>query len=244
MNSINFLLFLKTAIAHLISDFLLQTKKTATEKNNKGFKSRHLYYHTLITAFILFLIILDLSQWPIVLIIALTHFIIDGSKSFIKKNNEKIWVFFADQIFHFLVIIIVWLTFTGQWGSFMNLTYIILNKINNWWILLGLIFVTFPLSVIIGLLTRKWSDEIKTEKSGLKDAGKWIGIIERVLVFLFVLLNQTGVIGFLLTAKSVFRFGDLTKNQEQKKTEYIIIGTLLSFSTAVFIGLIVKFIIR
>jgi hypothetical protein len=47
------------------------------------------------------------------------------------------------------------------------------------------------------------------------------------------------VIGFLLAAKSVFRFGDLTRAKNRKLTEYILIGTLLSFLIAIATGLIV-----
>lgn len=36
-------------------------------------------------------------------------------------------------------------------------------------------------------------------------------------------------VGFLLAAKSVFRFGDLRDDQDRKRTEYVLIGTLLSF---------------
>ena len=57
-------------------------------------------------------------------------------------------------------------------------------------------------------------------------------------------IDQIMVIGFLLAAKSVFRFGNLNNPSEQKKTEYIIIGTLISFSTAIFIGLLIKYILK
>ena len=46
-------------------------------------------------------------------------------------------------------------------------------------------------------------------------------------------------IGFLLAAKSIFRFGDLNKAQELRNTEYILIGTLTSFAIAISIGLII-----
>jgi len=44
-------------------------------------------------------------------------------------------------------------------------------------------------------------------------------------------------VGFLLTAKSVFRFGDLKESKDRKLTEYILIGTLLSFGIAIIVGL-------
>lgn len=72
--------------------------------------------------------------------------------------------------------------------------------------------------------------------SGLKDAGKYIGMLERLFVFLFVLTNFWEGIGFLLAAKSIFRFGDLKDTNDVKLTEYILIGTLLSFGLAILIG--------
>ena len=43
-------------------------------------------------------------------------------------------------------------------------------------------------------------------------------------------------IGFLLAAKSIFRFGELTKPREVKITEYVMIGTFSSFAIAIILG--------
>jgi hypothetical protein len=51
-------------------------------------------------------------------------------------------------------------------------------------------------------------------------------------------------IGFLLAAKSIFRFGELTKPREVKITEYVMIGTLSSFTIAILLGTIALKIIR
>ena len=40
-------------------------------------------------------------------------------------------------------------------------------------------------------------------------AGHFIGLLERVLMLSFILLGEYGGVGFLLAAKSIFRFGDL-----------------------------------
>ncbi len=45
-------------------------------------------------------------------------------------------------------------------------------------------------------------------------------------------------VGFLLAAKSIFRFGELNKAKEIKVTEYVLIGTFASFTIAVVIGII------
>ncbi|NLR93576.1 DUF3307 domain-containing protein [Flammeovirga agarivorans] len=73
--------------------------------------------------------------------------------------------------------------------------------------------------------------------ASLQDAGQWIGILERILILTFVLNGDLKSIGFLLTAKSVFRFGDLKGGKDRQMTEYILIGTLISFGLAIFAGL-------
>lgn len=74
---------------------------------------------------------------------------------------------------------------------------------------------------------------------GLANAGKWIGICERVLILTFVLMQQYSAIGFLMTAKSILRFSDKETNT-QLKTEYILVGTLVSFATSAMIGVVMK----
>lgn len=63
---------------------------------------------------------------------------------------------------------------------------------------------------------------------------------ERVLVLTLVLLDQLTAIGFLLAAKSVLRFGELRGAQDRKLTEYVLMGTLLSVSTAMVLGLLIR----
>ena len=59
-------------------------------------------------------------------------------------------------------------------------------------------------------------------------------------VFTFILLNQLPAIGFLLAAKSVFRFGDLRQSDDKKLTEYVMLGTLSSFAITIAVGLAVS----
>lgn len=67
---------------------------------------------------------------------------------------------------------------------------------------------------------------------GFVDGGKMIGRLERLLIFLFVLTAAPTAIGFLVTAKSILRFGEIKDHDSQKEAEYIIIGTLMSFGFA------------
>ena len=88
-------------------------------------------------------------------------------------------------------------------------------------------------------LMAPWSDQIDSDQNeSLRGAGKYIGMLERIFVYLAIITGNIQVIGFLLAAKSVFRFGDLTRSKDKKLTEYILIGTLFSFLMAIVVGLL------
>lgn len=74
----------------------------------------------------------------------------------------------------------------------------------------------------------------------LPNAGQWIGYIERILILTFVLIGSIEGVGFLLAAKSVFRFGELNKAKEIRTTEYVLIGTLASFTIAILTGIAIS----
>ena len=69
------------------------------------------------------------------------------------------------------------------------------------------------------------------------NTGRIIGLLERIFVFLFVLLNQYAAIGFILAAKGVARFQDF---KNRTFAEYVLIGTLLSALLAMMIAFLVK----
>ena len=45
---------------------------------------------------------------------------------------------------------------------------------------------------------------------------------------------------FLLAAKSIFRFGDLRQSDDKMRTEYVLLGTLFSFTLTIMLGLLVN----
>lgn len=55
--------------------------------------------------------------------------------------------------------------------------------------------------------------------------GRIIGVLERILLFVFLLQGQFGAIGFVLAAKAFTRFKAL---DDRAFAEYVLIGTLLS----------------
>jgi hypothetical protein len=181
---------------------------------------------------LILLILWDLSYWPVALAIAMSHYIIDGLKlSFQTEKNRSYW-FAADQLAHLAVLFTVWFYYWNETPF-----YTISDEF--WVILTGTIFLTYPSSYIMMNVMSRWTTGIELDNEGsLNNAGKFIGILERLFVYLAIITGHLQVIGFLLAAKSIFRFGDLTRSKDRKLTEYILIGTLLSFLIAIFAGLI------
>ncbi|NEN24460.1 DUF3307 domain-containing protein [Cryomorpha ignava] len=225
-------LLIKFILAHLIGDFFLQTAKSIGQKNNLKWRSPQLYIHTVVH-FALLLLIAGLNHWVAALIITVFHFLIDGSKlQFQNEKNKQTW-FFLDQLLHLIVMVAVWAYITQ------------VPKIEISAALLAggtaLIFLTRPASFFIYQALSHWGNEMTEEgqsQKALPKAGSYIGMLERALVFGFILIGQWGAIGFLMAAKSIFRFGDLTRAKDRKLTEYILIGTLMSFGLAILAGMI------
>ncbi|NLT04061.1 MAG: DUF3307 domain-containing protein, partial [Bacteroidales bacterium] len=94
-----------------------------------------------------------------------------------------------------------------------------------------------PTSIFLNLFIKRWSPTESSNQS-LPNAGKWIGYLERILILTFILTGNMEGVGFLLAAKSIFRFGELSKASEIKTTEYVLIGTLASFTIAIILGTI------
>jgi hypothetical protein len=98
---------------------------------------------------------------------------------------------------------------------------------------------------VVDLFTEKWRKQIRVieaedEIGSLNDAGKYIGMLERFLVLTFILSGNPSAIGMLIAAKSILRFNDLKGEASKKMSEYVLIGTLLSFSLCIITGLIVN----
>ncbi|MDO3694878.1 DUF3307 domain-containing protein [Wenyingzhuangia sp. chi5] len=235
------MLILKLLIAHVLGDFVLQPNKWVKHKEKKKWASKYLYIHTVIHALLLLIFLGFQVQylWTIVMI-SISHLIIDSIKLLKPLKNNRV-LFFADQIAHLMVIGLV----VKQWNS---LTFDVKSIVTeqNLLLVLALLLLTSVTSIVLKVVFSVWNkeiEEVSKEDSSLKNAGKYIGILERLFVFAFVVLNQWQAIGFLLAAKSVFRFGDLTKAKDRKLTEYILVGTLLSFGIAILIGLTYQYLI-
>ncbi len=224
----------KLIVSHLLTDFVLQPSSWVAERNRKHFASRKLYLHALVTA-VLAYIFIGWQYWLVALIILVTHFFIDGWKSY---RPQRIRYFLIDQVLHLVVIIGCWWASFQQWDLWGELRRRVETDIHGWIVLAAFVFVTTPAGILIGQLTNGWSKKIDDPENSLANAGQWIGILERVIVLILVLLNQYSAIGLVIAAKSILRFSE--KDRQEAKTEYVLIGTLLSIGLAILTGLLVK----
>ena len=221
---------IKLILAHLLTDFVVQPTSWIESRNQKHFQSLHLYLHGLVTALVALLLI-GIHYWWVVLIILITHILIDGWKSYHPKETTY---FLIDQALHLLVLFICWYIIFLHPDDLISAWEVITTK-NRIIKITAYVFVTFPAGILIGQLTRKWREQI-VDASALGNAGKWIGIIERVVILTLVFNHQYAAIGLLITAKSLLRFSEA--NRAEIKTEYLLIGTLISITIAILIGLI------
>jgi hypothetical protein len=239
------MLLLKWLCAHLIGDFFLQSKAMIRHKNRLKHKSWMLAAHSLLHGVLIWLFTAQWSAWYLPVIVSVTHYLIDVWK---LNRPANAMYFLLDQMLHVAVLIILFLVtqtnmdfvasrFTGWW-----------NNKNAWAVLFGYLLQLWPAGFLIGFLTQRWQNEIgyqlERTRESLAEAGKWIGMFERILVYTFIITNQFGGIGFLITAKSILRFNETKKQTGRKEAEYILIGTLISFAFAILSGLFMKQIIE
>ncbi|HXB94844.1 MAG TPA: DUF3307 domain-containing protein [Puia sp.] len=224
----------KLLLSHLLTDFVLQPAAWVEERQRKHFASGKLYLHVLLTAALAYLLI-GWQYWMVAIILLITHLVIDGWKSYRPQTTAY---FLIDQLLHLLVILGCWQLTFGDGEIFERLGRWMNDDRHHWIILTAFVFVTSPAGILIGVLTDKWSKKIKDPENSLADAGKWIGIAERVIVLILVLQNQYSAIGLLVTAKGIIRFSE--KDRQEIKTEYLVIGTLLSIGIAILTGMVVK----
>lgn len=225
------MLFFKLILAHLIGDFFLQSRASIAQKNAKKWAAPHLYFHVVIH-FILMILIIGIDFWLQALVITVLHFIIDGVKIQFQNEKNQQTLFFVDQVLHLLVIAGVTFYTMGIPEIEINREAIILFTF--------IVFLTRPASFMVAKAMSHWNEKIKDDEEfdkSLPSAGQYIGIIERLLIFAFILIGQWGAIGFLMAAKSIFRFGDLTRAKDRRLTEYILIGTFMSFAVAIACGI-------
>lgn len=226
-------LFIKLVLAHFIGDFLLQPASWVKAKEEKKLSAWQLYAHVLVHGAITWVLVWNSSFWKWTLLIMAVHLIIDGLKLVLQQEHTKRIYFYADQVLHLVSLYGIASLYACAW-----LKPATFNSANTFLFITCIIFLTTPVSIAIKYFIARWTPHTTdSEDESLENAGKYIGILERLFVFAFFALGHPEGIGFLIAAKSIFRFGDLKEAKSRKLTEYVLIGTLISFGLAILTGI-------
>lgn len=250
-------LLLRLLLVQFVMDFLLQSDKmVANRKSNKRLVSiKANLIHSGLHALASYVVVMDWTNWVIPLVIFVSHFAIDCAKG----KREGLVFFLLDQMLHLMVIVGLWIGMEGYYSEVKDLFSRVLEANRYWIILIAYVLMWKSASTLIKEFISKWTPQLNSKEetkitpleilpksktvSNLENAGKWIGYIERTLIVTFVLAGCLEAIGFLLAAKSIFRYGDLKEAKDIKMTEYVLIGTLSSFVVAIVTGFLFKYIL-
>ncbi|MGY5849471.1 DUF3307 domain-containing protein [Salegentibacter sp. F14] len=234
------LILLQLLLAHVLTDFVLQPTKMIRNKRRFKLRSWFLYLHSFLAGFLSLLFIQDTRFWLVAIFIGLTHFFIDLWKLQQRRDNFKI--FLLDQLLHLLVIFLAWLYIIEGFIQVLPTLQDLLSSTYFLAVVTGYLLIIFPTGFLIGKATERWQDEIAIthKKNSLEAAGRYIGVFERILVLTFILTGNFSAIGFLIAAKSILRFSDKSESGARKQTEYVLIGTLMSFAITILIGLLIR----
>ncbi len=193
--------------------------------------------------------------------VIISHLVIDYVKIKIENQKKESSIyrntFIIDQILHSAIIIIfasIYANFNtialNQLGFYILSFYNMLGMSITPSLFLRFIFVLLvigkPGNIIIRELNNKDKiiDLSKKEKyiiiddksnisdeTEYKNAGKCIGILERILIVILVILNQYAAVGLIFAAKSLTRYNKIITIPSF--AEYYLVGTLLSLLIAI-----------
>ena len=234
-------LTLSLLLAHILGDFVFQPDHWVEEKQKKKHRSFFLYWHIAIhTLALLILLQFNLTYWKGILLILVSHFLIDLAKLHLEdRRMSNRLLFILDQLAHLIIILFVVYLY-HPFGIDLEWIY----RPASLFFIIAILTVTSVSAVIMKQVMSKWYLPEDKKDDSLPNAGKYIGLLERLLVFGFIVLQQWQAIGFLIAAKSILRFSDLSRSKDRKLTEYVLIGTLWSFGLAIITGLAYLYLVQ
>jgi hypothetical protein len=175
-------------LAHLVGDFILQWDRLAQWKSQE---LQGVLVHGLIVTGVTWLFALPFAPgwWQGILFIGVSHTMTDAFQWRFKLSLPSLVRFLLDQFLHLFIIILAL-----EAGGFIQLNTLIHDfkhgAANYYYLvyLLGYVFLTMPAWVLLKFVG--YALIKRTGPSFLDGSGKYLGMVERLLVATFVLLGQ------------------------------------------------------
>ena len=183
--------------AHVAADFLLQSNGMVARKK----EPQVLLLHGVIVLATTYAALGRIDVWePAAL--AAAHVLIDAIK--VHALPDRLASFLGDQAAHLVTLLAV-ATYApdlyagGFWADIIWLPAVMT-------IAAGFLIATVAGGHGVAYLVGQWTKELDQAES-LPNAGRWIGWLERGIIFVLILANQPAGIGFLIAANRVVRPG-------------------------------------
>lgn len=239
---------LTVLLAHLVGDFPLQTSKLMRGKE-RG--SRAYVVHGGIHFLILLMcvavfaghrMLADVWFWTLAALYISLHLAIDRAKQGLVSTGrfaDSATMFVVDQVLHLSTILLfAWFVTRPGWSG-LRAQFSWAPATGEKVLETGVVYiaVVFAGGYLIRYLTRDLTARVETHggtTEEVRNAGMYIGWLERFLVVTAILVQSPSMVGLILTGKSIARFPEL----KAKFAEYFLIGTLLSLALAVVGGLV------
>jgi hypothetical protein len=238
-------------LAHLVGDFVVQRDRTVEGKRRRALAAylEHATLHLLLSELALLLFV------PATLEAARTHVLLGGLAAahalldLAKVRTGHVGAapaFIVDQVLHLLLLLGAALLIAETKAPFGAASQWLQRHADQVLILAtAYCAVIFAAGYANAALLAPFQARLKPgdegEARGLANAGTYIGWLERFLVVTAVLVGSPEAAGLVAAAKSVFRFGDIKEGRAF--AEYFLIGTFLSVSEAVGIGLVARYLL-
>ena len=253
-------IFMTLFFIHILSDFYVQNEKMAERKKTQfRWVMLHALQYGICSFFLSVLLIPGAGFMPIFLFILL-HTAIDLLIYIVFQNvyrsegaacaSEKN-IFAADQLFHVFSLLLISYSMCN-----LNISSVYqydLLKILHTFGLSGstalswglkLLLIYKPANLLIVFLLESYKpDPVPLQgaytirkSDGDKQAGRFIGVLERLIMTTLISINQYSAVGLVLTAKSIARYNKISENPSF--AEYYLLGTLLSTFIAICISLL------
>ena len=236
---------------HIIGDYYLQSNGLAIDKVEKA---SSVHVHGCIYAGVCLIAIIPI--YNILLLYAaiallVSHYIIDYIKyRYIKQldtksyspNGERI-IYLTDQGIHLFFISLIAYALTRAecpisiTPLISDIFYTIdlpIGEVFSWALIILLIWKPANITIKQMLSIYKPSAE---DNDNDKKTGSFIGLLERLILLIFLSINQYSAIGLVLTAKSIARYEKISS--EKEFADYFLLGTLLSTAIVVVVFLAV-----
>jgi Protein of unknown function (DUF3307) len=236
-------LLLKLVLAHLAGDYLVQSRDVALGKHRASLLGMHLALHGALLLMVAWTEPQTLRLWIALAVLLAAHGAIDAWTS--RRTPRDLRLLTLDQGLHAVTLFAaVWIARPEQGAAISGTLAAAVRDPRAWTIGAGALGAVWAGAVLVGRIVAPFAAALgkagEAGRPGLERAGWTIGVLERALVFLAMLLRAEALVGFVIAAKAILRLPEARDPAHRALAEYYLVGSLASVFWAVLLGVLVR----